>query len=302
MSGRKRLIPVRAERSRFSGGVEVQDAVYRVDASQKFERIRELIRLADQIARDQYGRSPSALKPDGSWVTPADGDIERFLRHELAVLFQGDVGIFGEEQGWSGNRSASYITILDPIDGTSAFRSHIPIWGISLAVFQQQAGADLWKPFSGIFSMPEAQHLFVSEQGTRGQWNTKPLVIPAAPHAIKKSDYLGVSSDAQRWNLSQYPGKIRSLGVSGYEVILVATGALQATFLTRFHFYDIAAAAMVLWAAGGGLYRLSGEPVTPTEMVRKTRDHPDAPEEPILACHPAHLEELLRMNFRPLKQ
>ena len=150
--------------------------------------------------------------------------------------------------------------------------------------------------------MPEAQHLFVSEQGTRGQWNTKPLVIPAAPHAIKKSDYLGVSSDAQRWNLSQYPGKIRSLGVSGYEVILVATGALQATFLTRFHFYDIAAAAMVLWAAGGGLYRLSGEPVTPTEMVRKTREHPDAPEEPILACHPAHLEELLRMNFRPLKQ
>ncbi len=121
--------------------------MYRVDASQKFERIRELIRLADQIARDQYGRSPSALKPDGSWVTPADGDIERFLRHELAVLFQGDVGIFGEEQGWSGNRSASYITILDPIDGTSAFRSHIPIWGISLAVFRQQAAADLWKPF-----------------------------------------------------------------------------------------------------------------------------------------------------------
>ena len=271
-----------------------------VDEPHTFERIRELIRCADQIAKDHYGQSPSALKPDGSWVTPADGAIERFLRQELAVLFQGDMGIFGEEQGWSGNRSASYLALLDPIDGTAAFRSHIPVWGISLAVFQQQAGTGLWEPFIGIFSMPAARQLFVSEQGKSGQWNTKPLVIPSAQHALKKSDYLGVSSDAQQWNLSQYPGKIRSLGVSGYEVILVATGALQATFLTHFHFYDIAAAAMVLWAAGGGLYRLSGEPVTPTEMVQKTRAHPDASEEPILACHPAQLEALLRMNFRPL--
>ncbi len=271
-----------------------------VDEPQKFERIRELIRLADQMARDQYGQSSSALKPDGSWVTPADGAIERFLRQELAVIFQGDVGIFGEEQGWSGNRSASYIAILDPIDGTSAFRSRIPVWGISLAVFQQQAETDLWQPFIGIFSMPAANHVFMSAYGKSAQWNATPLTIPDVQPAVRMSDYLGVSSDAQHWNLSQYTGKIRSLGVSGYEVILVATGALQATFLTRFHFYDIAAAAMVLWAAGGGLYRLSGEPVTPTEMVRKTRAHPDAAEEPILACHPAHLEELLRMDFRPL--
>lgn len=260
------------------------------------------MRRADHMARDWYGRSPSSLKPDGSWVTPADGAIERLLRHELTVLFQGHIGIFGEEQGWSGNRSASYIAILDPIDGTSAFRSRIPIWGISLAVFQQQAGTDLWEPFIGVFSMPAASHVFMSASayGKDAQWNATPLSIPPVQPDIRKSDYLGVSSDAQRWNLGQYPGKIRSLGVSGYEVILVATGALQAAFLTRFHFYDIAAAALVLRQAGGGLYRLSGEPVTPTDMVRKTREQPDAVEDPILACHPAQLEALLRMNFQPL--
>lgn len=130
-------------------------------------------------------------------------------------------------------------------------------------------------------------------------------VLPGVPRAMYLPLPFQIIQTPERIMMAfEYANAVRtiSLGVSGYEVILVATGALQATFLTRFHFYDIAAAAMVLWAAGGGLYRLSGEPVTPTEMVRKTREHPDAPEEPILACHPAHLEELLRMNFRPLKQ
>lgn len=270
------------------------------DKLDALERIRQCVRAAKQMALDQYGRSPGVLKPDGSWVTPADGAIEGFLRHELTALFHEDVGIFGEEQGWSGNRRAAYIAILDPIDGTAAFRSRIPVWGISLAVFQQQAMTDRWEPFIGIFSMPAAQQVFLSAAGRRAEWNAAPLTLPPVPPDIIKSDYLGVSSDVQHWNLSQYPGKIRSFGVSGYEVILVATGALQASFLTRFHFYDIAAAAMVLWQAGGGLYRLSGESVTPTEMVRKTRDQPEASEAPIIACHPAHREALLEMNFRPL--
>lgn len=272
----------------------------RLGSGQALERIRQCVRAADRMAMDQYGHSPSTLKPDGSWVTPADGAIEGFLRHELTTLFLEDVGIFGEEQGWSGDRRAAYIAILDPIDGTAAFRSRIPVWGISLAVFRQQARTDLWEPFIGIFSMPAANHVFLSAPGKRVEWNAASLSIPPVQPDIRKSDYLGVSSDVQYWNLSRYPGKIRSFGVSGYEVILVATGALQASFLTRFHFYDIAAAAMVLWQAGGGLYRLSGEPVTPTEMVRKTRDQPEASEAPIIACHPAHLEALLEMNFRPL--
>ena len=251
------------------------------------------------MAMQQYGQSSSSLKPDGSWVTPADGEIENFLRQELTILFQEDVAIFGEEQGWSGDQSASHVAILDPIDGTSAFRSQIPIWGISLAVFQKQEGAELWEPLIGIFSMPAAKHIFVGGSKKGAHWNAKLLTL-GTPQAIEKSDYLGVSSNPHRWDLSQYPGKLRSLGVSGYEVILVATGAFQAALLTRFHFYDIAAAAMVLWAAGGGLYRLSGEPVTPTEMVQRTQEQPNAPEDPILACHPAYLEALLRMNFHPL--
>ena len=218
------------------------------------------------------------------------------------MLFQEDIAIFGEEGGWSGDQSAPYVAILDPIDGTSAFRSQIPIWGVSVALFRQQDETDLWQPLIGVFSMPEADQVFVGEYAKEAHWGTERLTPPPMPGTIQPSDYLSVSSNPHRWDLSRYPGKLGSLGVSGYQVVLVASGALQATFLTRFPFFDIAAAAMVVWAAGGGLYRLSGEPVTSTEMVLKTREHSDAPEEPILACHPDHLEELLKMDFRPLSQ
>ena len=48
----------------------------------------------------------------------------------------------------------------------------------------------------------------------------------------------------------------------------------------------IAAAAIILWAAGGNLYYLSGQPVSPTDIINLQE-----PTEPVLACHPDAFEE-----------
>lgn len=93
---------------------------------------------------------------------------------------------------------------------------------------------------------------------------------------------LGVSSDVHQYRLNRYPGKIRSFGSSAFDVVLAATGEFQSALLTRCHLYDIAAAAIMLWAAGGGLYFLSGEKLLPTEFVT----FPGRKSEPVLACHP----------------
>lgn len=234
-------------------------------------RIREIIRSADQKAMKQYGREHGTLKTDGMWVTQADFDIEHFLRDRFDALFEAH--IFGEEGGWTGKESAPYVVIIDPIDGTQPFCDQIPIWGISVGIFHEG------EPWLGVFSMPAANHLFVGEMGKGAKWNGKSMTTPMTP--ITRSSYLGASSDVHQWNLEQYPGKIRVLGVSGYQVILVASGLLQATLLTRFQFYDIAAAAIILWEAGGNLYYLSGEPVSPIDIIKLKE-----PAEPVLACHP----------------
>jgi 3'(2'), 5'-bisphosphate nucleotidase len=264
------------------------------------EGILEVVQVAGQIGMSLYGRERGQLKSDGTWVTRADGIIEEFLRGEFSALFEKDVTIFGEENGWTGSESASTCVIIDPIEGTDPFRNQIPIWGISVATFQKNESLDSWEPWLGVFSMPAANHLFsIGEFGKGAQWNGQTITLPAVTGPIPKTAYLGVSSDAHRWDLRGYPGKIRAFGVSGYQVALVATDALQATLLSRFHFYDIAGATLVLWAAGGELYRLSGERVSPTEMVKKLKENWEELEQPVLACHPGCIGEMLKANLHP---
>ena len=71
-------------------------------------------------------------KGDGTPVTAADRDAERFLRERLAEAFPGD-GVLGEEEaptdGTTGRR-----WILDPIDGTKAFTCGVPLYSNLLAL------------------------------------------------------------------------------------------------------------------------------------------------------------------------
>ena len=71
-------------------------------------------------------------KGDGTPVTAADRDAERFLREQLADAFPGD-GVLGEEEaptaGTTGRR-----WIIDPIDGTKAFTCGVPLYSNLLAL------------------------------------------------------------------------------------------------------------------------------------------------------------------------
>ncbi|PYP87128.1 MAG: hypothetical protein DMF61_10805 [Blastocatellia bacterium AA13] len=240
----------------------------------------QIVNSAAQIALSRYGQERGELKADGTWVTETDRLVENFIRDRCSELLGNDAGIFGEEGGWSGAESARHVVIIDPIEGTAPYREKIPVWGVSVAIFSEG------KPRLGLFSMPAANHFFVGEFGLGANLDGEPLTMQAETGPIPPTSYLGVSSDAHHWNIAAYPGKIRAFGASGTHVALVAANVLQAALLTRFSFYDIAAAAIVLWSAGGALYYLSGEPVLPEEIIAVRK-----PKGPVLACHPDSFEE-----------
>jgi inositol-phosphate phosphatase/L-galactose 1-phosphate phosphatase/histidinol-phosphatase len=248
------------------------------------EEVIALATRAGQLAMTWYGRDRGQRKGDGSWVTAADGAVEALLRAELHEL--GDVRVFGEEQGWSGAADARHTAIVDPIDGTALFRDELPLWGVSLAVFTEG------RPLVGVLVMPAAGQTFVGQPGVGARCNQQPLRVAGQP--LDEHTYLGVSSDGHRHDLHAYPGKIRAFGASGLQVALVATGHLQAALLTRFHLYDVAAAALVLEAAGGQLFDLAtGVPMAPARFITA----PTA-SAPLLACHPgafARLRPLIRL-------
>lgn len=95
--------------------------------------VAEVARIAGDIAKRHYGRSPETrTKNDGSPVTIADINAERAARQWIEQRFPGD-GIVGEELP-PVRSGAARRWILDPIDGTYTFLQTVPLWGTLVAV------------------------------------------------------------------------------------------------------------------------------------------------------------------------
>jgi inositol-phosphate phosphatase/L-galactose 1-phosphate phosphatase/histidinol-phosphatase len=78
-----------------------------------------------------YFRAPHAIESKGALfdpVTDADRAAERSMRVLIEREFP-DHGIVGEEYGVK-DGAGGYAWILDPIDGTRAFISGLPLWGV----------------------------------------------------------------------------------------------------------------------------------------------------------------------------
>ena len=88
---------------------------------------------ADAIAMRDY-RTEHAIerKDDGTFVTPADREIEALLRERIAEAYP-DHAVLGEEEGDAGAADAKARWIVDPIDGTHNFMRGVPIWATLIA-------------------------------------------------------------------------------------------------------------------------------------------------------------------------
>ena len=83
----------------------------------------------------RWFRSPDLAverKGDGTPVTAADKDAERYLREQLSEAFPGD-GVLGEEEEPTPSTTGRR-WILDPIDGTKAFTCGVPLYSNLLAL------------------------------------------------------------------------------------------------------------------------------------------------------------------------
>jgi len=62
-----------------------------------------------------------------------------------------------------------------------------------------------------------------------------------------------------RHYVSRFPGKIRNLGCTGAHLCYVAMGRADVAVTANESFQDLAAARMIVEAAGGRLFKASGE-------------------------------------------
>ncbi|MGR3712319.1 MAG: histidinol-phosphatase [Shimia sp.] len=184
-------------------------------------------------------------------VTVADRAAELAMRDVLAARRPND-GIFGEEFGKTEGQSG-LTWVLDPIDGTRAFISGTPTWGVLIAL------SDANGPIFGIIDQPFIQERFTGGFGIAevtgpmgrsalGCKTTKSLddaiIFTTFPEVGTPADRAGFEAVASRCKLTRY-------GMDCYAYALLAAGQIDLVIESSLNAYDIQAPIAVIQAAGG---------------------------------------------------
>jgi len=229
---------------------------------------QQAVQLAGKIALD-YFRRPLAVDnklEDGRFdpVTCADREVESYLRQELGSRFP-DFGIIGEEAGVTPGRS-DINWLIDPIDGTKAFISGFPTWGILLGL---QQGA---KTLAGLMHQPATGELFYGSaagaflrhhgQTTAIQSRQDVRLADALLYCTHESMFANEANLAAFRRVAAH-ARLQRFGGDCYSYCMLALGQIDLVIEDTLQPYDIVPLIPIIEAAGGVVTDVQGRtPVT----------------------------------------
>jgi myo-inositol-1(or 4)-monophosphatase len=211
-----------------------------------------LVKQAGELALNYYGHGDPSVKFDDELVTEADLAIREAIRSGIYEHYP-EHRLLGEGENVKTYRhgEGGFQWIIDPVDGTANFQAGIPVWGISMALFD-----NFW-PILGVFLMPVTGDLYKALAGRKLVVNNKTISHKPEVVASNESVLLTYSRFHNDFR-SSYPGKIRNLGCTAAHLGYVASGRAEAALLKYVHIWDLAAGLIFLEAAGGEIRYLDG--------------------------------------------
>ncbi len=214
-----------------------------------FSQLEVIVRRAGAIQLEMRPRLEVSRKRDGTVVTQADVAVERFLSTELLALTPG-AKFLGEERALPEIEPHDRVWVVDPIDGTDAYRHGLAYFGASVA-FVHDDQLEL-----AAFFNPFLNEMYLARRGHGATLNGRPLVVRETVEIDENEFALG-PSDFHRYYRLDLPVKIRSLGSTAEHLALVADGRAGCAFGYA-HIWDIAAGVLLVREAGGLFRFLDG--------------------------------------------
>ena len=194
-------------------------------------------------------------------VTIADKAAEEAMRELIRTQYPAH-GIYGEEHGLEAG-SSDLTWVLDPIDGTRAFISGLPIWGILIALYDGE------RPIVGIMDQPfTGERYFACGRGGVSMLRYKGTDTKLATSSCEQlSDAIMMSTapdmfDSSETNVHQkLAGAVKLMRYGGdcYAYCLLAAGHIDLVIESGLSAYDIQALIPVIENAGGMVTDWSGE-------------------------------------------
>jgi myo-inositol-1(or 4)-monophosphatase len=208
---------------------------------------------------------------DVDLVTQYDDRAEALITERLREHFP-DHHMLAEEGGESGGgpESGGYVWYVDPLDGTSNFAHGLPIFSVSLALYEGD------RPVLGVVYDPARDECFTATAGG-GAHRTGPGG-QSRPMHVTDADRLGDallatgfpydrhSSDFD--NLAQFTAflkraqGVRRMGSAALDLCNLAAGRLDGFWEFKLHAWDVAAGRLLVEEAGGRVTDTAGNPLT----------------------------------------
>ncbi len=214
------------------------------------------------------------LKGDFDPVTEADQQAEKAIRTLLEERFP-DHGIVGEEFGVT-RAQARYQWIIDPVDGTRAFISGLPVWGTLIGLY------DNGRPVAGVMDQPFTgeRYVGIEGQGSLRVRGSDPLQLQTSSVSqlheatlMTTSPDLFVSPTEQQFFKVQQEVKLSRYGCDCYAYCLLAAGHVDIVVESGLNIYDIAALIPIIEAGGGLVTSWSGEDASKGGTILAAANH-----------------------------
>ena len=231
------------------------------------EQLAEYQAFAEQLADAAaaaiapHFRAPLAVEDKGGRlydpVTAADKAAERAMRELIRARYP-EHGILGEEED-AVIGSSPLTWVLDPIDGTRAFITGLPLWGTLIALNDGQ------RPLLGVMNQPFTGERYVGTPA--GAWrNGAPLKTRACP-SLSSARLMCTTPDmfdtpARRQAFDAVAAQVQLLRFGGdcYAYCMLASGFVDAIVEASLQPYDIQALMPIVEGAGGVVTAWDGGP------------------------------------------
>ncbi len=217
--------------------------------------------IAEEAGREvmrfwHNGFSQSTKSSAVDVVTEADQAVEVLIVKRLLAAFP-QHHIIGEEGGGAGVpiEKAEYHWYVDPIDGTTNFANHIPVFAISLAL----TDADM-NPLVGVVYNPVNGELFCAVKGGGATLNDVQICVSSDETLITcvlgsgfpYDKYTSPENNLNEWSrfLVRTRG-LRRMGSAALDCCYVACGRFDGYWEQKVKPYDVLAGLLCVTEAGG---------------------------------------------------
>ncbi|MDP1732267.1 MAG: histidinol-phosphatase [Devosia sp.] len=230
---------------------------------------KTLLDAADLAAAMTLPRFRQGIAVDNKWtegfdpVTEADREAERAIRDMIAERFP-DHSLIGEElePKHTGSRFA---WIIDPIDGTRAFITGVPVWGtlIGLMVDGRAVAGLMAQPFTGeiYLSLPGEAHYHRGAERLQLRTSKVTGLAHAKLTATSPEIFMGNGRDlSAQWKAISREALTVRYGLDCYGYCLLAAGHIDLVVEAGLKDVDITPLIPIITNAGGVVTTWDGGP------------------------------------------